>query len=176
MGACRNIPDRDDVAPPGREKQALALKTAKGVDNPYAVAWASYNGDNMGFTGESAGAKAGNDNPDEYEQETEGAPMGEEYEMDGEGLFGAPKAKKDTDEDLLDASEKLEDGEAAAGEHLASEHATPLTEPAEFGEDDDPVNSAIAAGGVHGALSDPDVLEEPVGLQDGADEDEEDEE
>ena len=30
-----------EVAPPGREKQVKALKGK--VDNPYAVAWASYN-------------------------------------------------------------------------------------------------------------------------------------
>ena len=30
-----------EVAPPGREKQVRALKGK--VDNPYAVAWASYN-------------------------------------------------------------------------------------------------------------------------------------
>ena len=41
---------RDDVAPPGREEQVKALKHAKGVDNPFAVAWASYNaGDEMEY-------------------------------------------------------------------------------------------------------------------------------
>jgi hypothetical protein len=34
---------RIDVAPPGREKQVKTLKTVRGVDNPYAVSWASYN-------------------------------------------------------------------------------------------------------------------------------------
>jgi|TARA_Y100000310_G_scaffold338953_1_gene430109 phage-related protein len=33
--------DANEVAPPGREKQVKALKGK--VDNPYAVAWASYN-------------------------------------------------------------------------------------------------------------------------------------
>ena len=33
----------DEKAPPGREKQVKALKKEPGVDNPYAVAWASYN-------------------------------------------------------------------------------------------------------------------------------------
>jgi hypothetical protein len=37
--------DRVDVAPPGREEQVKKLKTVPGVDNPYAVAWASYEGD-----------------------------------------------------------------------------------------------------------------------------------
>lgn len=32
----------DEKAPPGREKQVKALKKEPGVDNPYAVAWASY--------------------------------------------------------------------------------------------------------------------------------------
>ena len=32
---------QQEVAPPGREKQVKALKGK--VDNPYAVAWASYN-------------------------------------------------------------------------------------------------------------------------------------
>ena len=33
----------DETAPPGREKQVKALKRKKDVDNPFAVAWASYN-------------------------------------------------------------------------------------------------------------------------------------
>lgn len=33
----------DQVAPPGREKQVKALKKDKSIDNPWAVAWASYN-------------------------------------------------------------------------------------------------------------------------------------
>jgi len=33
---------RSDVTPPGREAQVRALKNKPGVDNPYAVAWASY--------------------------------------------------------------------------------------------------------------------------------------
>ena len=33
----------DEKAPPGREKQVRALKKKKGVKNPFAVAWASYN-------------------------------------------------------------------------------------------------------------------------------------
>lgn len=32
-----------EKAPPGREKQVKALKKVRGIDNPYAVAWASYN-------------------------------------------------------------------------------------------------------------------------------------
>lgn len=36
---------RLDVAPPGREKQVQALKEKSSVENPYAVAWASYEGD-----------------------------------------------------------------------------------------------------------------------------------
>lgn len=32
-----------DVAPPGRESQVQTLKTAPNVENPFAVAWASYN-------------------------------------------------------------------------------------------------------------------------------------
>ena len=32
-----------EEAPPGREKQVKALKRKKGVKNPFAVAWASYN-------------------------------------------------------------------------------------------------------------------------------------
>lgn len=35
--------DLDQKAPPGREKQVKALKKQPGVDNPFAVAWASYN-------------------------------------------------------------------------------------------------------------------------------------
>lgn len=33
----------DQDAPPGREKQVKALKHKKGIKNPWAVAWASYN-------------------------------------------------------------------------------------------------------------------------------------
>jgi hypothetical protein len=33
----------DQKAPPGREKQVKALKKDKDIDNPWAVAWASYN-------------------------------------------------------------------------------------------------------------------------------------
>jgi ribosomal protein L37E len=33
----------DEKAPPGREKQVKALKKQKGVKNPFATAWASYN-------------------------------------------------------------------------------------------------------------------------------------
>jgi len=32
----------DEVTPPGRERQVRALKRQKNVDNPWAVAWASY--------------------------------------------------------------------------------------------------------------------------------------
>lgn len=32
-----------EVTPPGREKQVKALKKVPGIDNPYAVSWASYN-------------------------------------------------------------------------------------------------------------------------------------
>jgi hypothetical protein len=35
--------DLDEKAPPGREKQVKALKKNKNIDNPWAVAWASYN-------------------------------------------------------------------------------------------------------------------------------------
>jgi hypothetical protein len=35
--------ERNDVTPPGREKQVQALKEKPGIDNPWAVAWASYN-------------------------------------------------------------------------------------------------------------------------------------
>ena len=35
--------DLDQVAPPGREKQVKALKKDKNVDNPWAVAWSSWN-------------------------------------------------------------------------------------------------------------------------------------
>ena len=35
--------DLDQVTPPGREKQVKALKKKGNVDNPWAVAWASYN-------------------------------------------------------------------------------------------------------------------------------------
>jgi len=38
-----DLADLDEKAPPGREKQVKALKKKKGVDNPFAVAWASYN-------------------------------------------------------------------------------------------------------------------------------------
>ncbi len=37
----KNVYKTTEVAPPGREKQVKALKGK--VDNPYAVAWASYN-------------------------------------------------------------------------------------------------------------------------------------
>src|SRR5438552_2948004 len=32
-----------EVAPPGRERQVKRLKRIPGIDNPWAVAWASYN-------------------------------------------------------------------------------------------------------------------------------------
>jgi len=35
-------PEVEESAPPGREKQVRALKGKKGVKNPFAVAWASY--------------------------------------------------------------------------------------------------------------------------------------
>jgi len=35
--------DLEQTAPPGREKQVRALKKQRGVKNPFAVAWASYN-------------------------------------------------------------------------------------------------------------------------------------
>jgi len=37
------LDELDQVAPPGRERQVKALKKVKGVKNPFAVAWASYN-------------------------------------------------------------------------------------------------------------------------------------
>lgn len=41
--------EHGDVAPPGREEQVKALKKKGNVENPFAVAWASYNkGDEMG--------------------------------------------------------------------------------------------------------------------------------
>lgn len=40
---------RKDVAPPGREEQVMALKNKPGVDNPYAVAWASYGKSDMAY-------------------------------------------------------------------------------------------------------------------------------
>ena len=39
----RQDDDLDEKAPPGREKQVKALKKDKSIDNPWAVAWASYN-------------------------------------------------------------------------------------------------------------------------------------
>lgn len=33
----------DEVAPPGKEKMVKALKKQKGIDNPWAVAWAAHN-------------------------------------------------------------------------------------------------------------------------------------
>lgn len=46
--ACRCTKEDEDVkvtedAPPGREKQVKRLKKVAGIDNPWAVAWASYN-------------------------------------------------------------------------------------------------------------------------------------
>lgn len=38
-----DLSDLDEKAPPGREKQVRTLKKQKGVDNPFAVAWSSYN-------------------------------------------------------------------------------------------------------------------------------------
>jgi len=35
--------DLDEVTPPGRERQVKALKKKGNIDNPWAVAWASYN-------------------------------------------------------------------------------------------------------------------------------------
>ena len=36
------VEQMDEVAPPGREDQVKALKKVPGIDNPYAVSWASY--------------------------------------------------------------------------------------------------------------------------------------
>jgi len=52
----------DEVAPPGRERQVKALKKEKGVDNPFAVAWASYDkahGKKPKKEGDEADAKIG---------------------------------------------------------------------------------------------------------------------
>lgn len=43
---CMPHQDLEEKAPPGREKQVKALKKNKDVDNPFAVAWASYNKSN----------------------------------------------------------------------------------------------------------------------------------
>lgn len=47
---------RSDVTPPGREAQVQALKEKSNVENPWAVAWASYNKDDQlvaeGYDGE----------------------------------------------------------------------------------------------------------------------------
>ena len=37
-----DVEQMDEVAPPGREDQVKALKKVPGIDNPYAVSWASY--------------------------------------------------------------------------------------------------------------------------------------
>jgi hypothetical protein len=36
------VEQMDEVSPPGREDQVKALKKVPGIDNPYAVSWASY--------------------------------------------------------------------------------------------------------------------------------------
>jgi len=40
---CGMMAPMDQKAPPGREKQVKALKKDPDIDNPWAVAWASYN-------------------------------------------------------------------------------------------------------------------------------------
>ena len=37
-----SVEQMSEVAPPGREDQVKALKKVPGIDNPYAVSWASY--------------------------------------------------------------------------------------------------------------------------------------
>ena len=41
-GVTEEVEPIDEVAPPGREDQVKALKKVPGIDNPYAVSWASY--------------------------------------------------------------------------------------------------------------------------------------
>ena len=35
--------DIEEVSPPGREDQVMALKNVPGIDNPWAVAWSQHN-------------------------------------------------------------------------------------------------------------------------------------
>lgn len=136
---------KSDVTPPGREEQVRALKEKPGIDNPWAVAWASYNKDGTPY--ESAGAKPAPE-PSQYEQETHllaDYPNTEEnddmYDMDDsdDTLFGVKGAGgaggthhatgmmghgADDEESLLDDSE-TEPGEGLP--HALAPYSDPST-------------------------------------------------
>ncbi len=48
--------DRTDVTPPGRESQVKALKEKPGIDNPWAVAWTSYEKSDATYDGSTCPA------------------------------------------------------------------------------------------------------------------------
>ena len=56
----------NEKAPPGMEKVVKALKKKKGVDNPYAVAWAMYNKKNEGKLNEASASSKFYDQYDKY--------------------------------------------------------------------------------------------------------------
>lgn len=149
---------RNDVAPPGREAQVKKLKEVSSVDNPYAVAWASYNDDDDeeiddGLSGLAAGGKPGPEG-DDYEAQT----LGDEPFKHGENMDDDDDSYLlDDDMDLNqrdghpvgamhqmhgaagtpsasqdDDSELLDDSEVEGGENLPHNVAAP-SDPAAHG-------------------------------------------
>lgn len=143
---------RRDKSPPGWEGTTEAMKKHGEIDNPFALAWwmqeqgfhphdaankdtlaacnTMYKGSGMhddGPASATAGNKPGNDNPNEYEQQTEEtAAIGEEgamYDDDDDAVIShgaghSPAGHHGAAGDDDDEERLLDDSEVASGEEL----------------------------------------------------------
>lgn len=199
----------DDVSPPGWSGTTEAMKKHGEISNPFALAWYMHeqgfhphdamNNDVLDSAHEmfqraghddgtpylSAGAKAGNDEPDLWEKQTENnEPLGEESEMqtdDDDGMPGEAAAEETMAHghalkghpslrghamhgaaqrrDPEDDDEKLlDDSEVGSGEHLAGEHA--------HGEEASPTDPSVGGSAAEGASR---SISDPVPAISGAD-------
>ena len=107
-----------EVTPPGREKQVKALKKVPGIDNPWAVSWASYNKSKKKTDESEESLEEGFDELDKYMKGKQGPES-----KGGEGKkagtrYGGSAQRDDTEDD--DAEEQDKDQKSKGGRKVGS--------------------------------------------------------
>ena len=107
-----------EVTPPGREKQVKALKKVPGIDNPWAVSWASYNKSKKKTDESEEALEEGFDELDKYMKGKQGPES-----KGGEGKkagtrYGGSAQKDDAEDD--DAEDQDKDEKSKGGRKVGS--------------------------------------------------------
>jgi hypothetical protein len=161
-----------DVAPPGREAQVKTLKGKLGVDNPFAVAWASYNKDGemgdgdgvFGLPGNHGVSPLGLSKRDGAQRRDDGTTNLETFlQAVGRDVLDAVEDEMpdmaDTEEDTDDSVDGAQRIVRTAAHHGAGGHSVSTFGDAEDDDDEvdppahDPVTPSCAHGTSTGAIA-----------------------